>query len=287
MPRGRLTSQSSIPCPYRGVFGATRPRWLNDLALPPGPMPARQGVRPLKAWRYVGVFGPELMLCAASVRIGAARQTFSAIWDRTAVRLHERTVLGGGAVRLEPGRLVIADGSVEVDLRLAETAGIETVCPSGSSYAWTRKQGGIRASGTVRIAGTAFHLDARAVIDDTAAYYPRHTTWRWSAGVGIATDGRGVAWNLVDGVNDPPEHSERTVWLQGVAFEPPPCTISADLLRVDELRFRPEAVRERRENLALIRSYYRQPFGTFGGELPDGIELHEGYGVMESHDVWW
>ena len=36
-----------------------------------------------------------------------------------------------------------------------------------------------------------------------------------------------------------------------------------------------------------MRSRYRQPFGTFSGELPGGIELAEGYGVMEDHDVHW
>jgi hypothetical protein len=39
-------------------------------------------------------------------------------------------------------------------------------------------------------------------------------------------------------------------------------------------------------NMVLMRSDYRQPFGTFAGTLP-GIELAEGYGVMETHDVWW
>jgi hypothetical protein len=36
-----------------------------------------------------------------------------------------------------------------------------------------------------------------------------------------------------------------------------------------------------------MRSDYRQPFGTFAGTLPGGIELAEGYGVMEEHDVRW
>ena len=36
-----------------------------------------------------------------------------------------------------------------------------------------------------------------------------------------------------------------------------------------------------------MRSRYRQPFGTFEGELPGGFRLAEGYGVMEEHDVLW
>jgi Protein of unknown function (DUF2804) len=281
-----LTSQSIIP-PYRGTFGAPRPARLSTLALPPAPMPARDGLRPLKAWRYVGVFGPELMLCAARVRIGPARQTFWMIWDRAGVRLRESTGLGGGSVRLEPGLVSIAGAGVEAELRFEETAGLETVGPAGSSYAWTRKQGGVPVHGTARIDGIALAVDGRAVIDDTAAYYPRHTTWRWSAGVGLTQDGRELAWNLVSGVNDPPRSSERTVWIEGVPFEVGPCSFAEDLTSVNGLRFRAEATRERRENLLLVRSRYRQPFGTFTGELPDGTALAEGYGVMEFHDVHW
>ena len=35
-----------------------------------------RGRRPLKRWRYVGVFCEELMACAALVQVGPARQTF-------------------------------------------------------------------------------------------------------------------------------------------------------------------------------------------------------------------
>jgi hypothetical protein len=253
-------------------------------------MPSRSRLRPLKAWRYVGVFGADVMLCVGTVRIGPARQAFWAVWDRA--RLRERTVLGRGRVALPCGRVSVADGDVEIDLELEETDGIETVCPSGLSYAWTRKQGGIRAYGTVRLSGVEHTVAARAVIDDTAAYYERHTRWRWSAGVGVAADGRELAWNLVAGVNDPARGSERTVWIDGAGREVGPSTFSDDLTGLafaegGALRFAAEAVRERNENLLLVRSRYRQPFGTFTGELPGRVSLLEGYGVMEEHDVWW
>jgi hypothetical protein len=273
--------------PYRGRFGDPRPEALGSLALPPALMPPRQGLRPLKAWRYVGVYGPELMLCIGSVRIGPARQAFWAVWDRGSERLLERTAVGRGGVRLRTGRAQVVDGPVTVELELQETAGIETICRSGDGYAWTRKQGGIRARGTVHLNDRLHSVDAAAVIDDTAAYYERHTSWLWSAGVGAATDGRPVAWNLVSGVNDPTRHSERTVWVDGEPAEAPPSTFAPDLSTVDELRFEAEAMRERRDNLLLIRSTYRQPFGSFSGQLPGGVELANGYGVMEAHDVWW
>jgi hypothetical protein len=242
-------------------------------------MPSHDRGRPLKAWRYVGIYGQDFMICAAVVRIGPTRQSFWAVWDRH--RLRQRTSLSCRGVRMDHGRLRIPE--LQLDVRLEEHPGIETVCPTGSSYAWTRKQGGITARGF--LGGSP--IASRAIIDDTAAYYARHTSWRWSAGVGRAVDGREVAWNLVAGVNDPPHQSERTVWVDGEPFEAPRCDFADDLTSVDGLRFKAEATRERRDNLILVRSRYRQPFGTFEGELPDGLTLAEGYGVMEEHDAWW
>lgn len=278
---------TKLALPYRGTFGDRRPDALCTLPLPPGPMPARDGLRPLKSWRYVGAYGPELMLCAASVRIGPARQAFWAVWDRGSGRLYERTAIGRGRVRLEHGRVrVIGDRGVSIDLELEEVAGVEAVCPSGESYAWTRKQGGVPARGTVSIDGVGRAFDGRVVIDDTAGYYERHTRWRWSAGIGESRDGRPLAWNLVEGVNDPPSGSERTVWIDGEPHEPGPVSFAADLSAVGGLRFTAEATRESRQNLGLVRSAYRQPFGAFYGEI-GGVELAHGYGVMEEHDVWW
>jgi len=273
--------------PYRGTFGDPRPAGLGHLALPPAPMPPRQGLRPLKSWRYVGIFGPELMLCLASVRIGPGRQAFWAVWDRRGRRLHERTAIGRGAVELELGRArVNADRGVTIDLELEEAPGVETVCASGDSYAWTRKQGGIAVHGTVTLAGTRHALEGRAVVDDTAGYYERHTRWRWCAGVGKSADGRKLAWNLVEGVNDPPAGSERTLWVDGAPRELEPSRFAPGLTAVGGLRFSAEATRVSRQDLILLRSSYRQPFGTFEGEI-GGIELAHGYGVMEDHDVWW
>ena len=40
--------------------------------------------------------------------------------------------------------------------------------------------------------------------------------------------------------------------------------------------------------MVLVRSSYRQPFGTYAGELPGGLgTLAEGFGVMERHEAWW
>jgi hypothetical protein len=257
-------------------------------------MPVLRGTRPLKRWRYVGVFCEELMLCAGDAYVGPARQTWWAVWDRAERRLYEHTArLRHRHVGLEPGRLRIRAADVDVDLDVDEQAGVETVCPDGRAYVWTRKQAGVPAHGRVTLGGREIHLDdALAVVDDTAGYHARHTAWRWSAGVGEGPDGQPLAWNLVEGVNDPLRGSERSLWVDGVPRELSPVTFDPQLewLRFSdgaELRFACEAERARSDNLVLIRSEYRQPFGTFSGTFPDGVALAHGLGVMERHSALW
>ena len=96
-----------------------------------------------------------------------------------------------------------------------------------------------------------------------------------------------VAWNLVDGVHDGAEASERTVWIDGRPREVEPQLFAADLSRVGDLAFSRWSTREHVMSLGVVRSRYLQPFGTFSGELPGGLTLAEGYGVMEDHDVRW
>lgn len=296
---GAATGDPFVPGPfgpYRGRYGATRPAAITSLALPPARMPLRRGTRPLKQWRYVGVYGDQLMLCVGAVRVGLAQQSFWAVWSRACeARLRERTRLSHRGVVLgmdRPGRVQVRDEGVEIDLLLDEVDGVETVCPHGGAYAWTRKQGGVRAHGEVVLDGVAHALDACAIVDDSAGYHARHTAWRWSAGVGRTDDGRDAAWNLVEGINDPLTGSERTVWLDGAPLETAPAHFAPDLSGVSTddgtaLRFAAEAVREREENMLLVRSSYRQPFGTFSGTLPGGIALAEGFGVMEQHTAVW
>jgi Domain of unknown function (DUF2804), C-terminal len=264
-------------------------------------MPLLRGARPLKRWRYVGVFCEELMLCAARVQVGPARQSFWALFTRADSRLRERThtLMGRGSVELapggpsEPGHLRVRDGAVRIDLALQEEAGWETTCPHGAKYVWTRKQAGIRAHGTLAVDDGAIRsIDALAVVDDTAGYHARATEWRWAAGIGVDPAGRPLAFNLVEGVNDPPTGSERAVWVEGVPHEVPPVSFAADLAQIvagdgSALRFTAEAQRARHENLLLVRSYYRAPFGTFSGTLPGGLELAHGLGVVEHHRARW
>ena len=257
------------------------------LPLPPARMPRWQGLRPLKRWRYVGVYGPELQLCIGDARIGPAAVRWWAIAE-PGRPLRE----GRRGIELGPGTARVRDGGVEIEIGVEEREPVETATAYGRSFAWTAKQADVPARGTVRIDGRVVEVDSRAAVDVSAGYHPRHTAWKWSAGVGTLTDGRSVGWNLVTGIHDSARSSERTIWLDGQATEVDPVAFTDDLTSIrfasgEELGFREWAAREDRTNLLVMRSYYRQPFGTFEGELASGLRLVEGYGVMEAHEVWW
>lgn len=250
------------------------------------------GRRPLKRWRYVGAYGPELMLCAGDARIGPLRQRFWAAATPDGRVLERTALLGSGGVRIEGSRVAIDAPGLRARLEVHEQRGVVTVSRHGGSYIWTRKQAGVSVDGLVELHGRPIQLHCEGVVDDSAGYHARHTVWSWSAGVGRAADGGRVAWNLVAGVHDDPRASERSVWVDGEPRELAPVQFAQDLSSIrfsegGELRFSEWGAREDSTNALLLRSAYRQPFGTFEGELPGGVKLERGYGVMESHDVWW
>jgi hypothetical protein len=206
-----------------------------------------------KSWRWLGGFGPDVMLCVASARVGPARAAWWAVWDGRELREGRRA--GRPDLAFAPGRAIEA-----------------TTGPT-----WTRKTPG-RVTGMV--GGRA--VDLPALLDESAGRHPRHTAWLWSAGAGVAESGAAVVWNLVAGMHP----GENTVWVDGEphAVDPPPF----DGLRgVAGLTFSAQATRARRENWLIIASDYEQPFGTFTGELPVAGRLREGWGVMERHEARW
>jgi hypothetical protein len=294
--------------PWRGP-GPGRPQ---ELPLPPQKLPVRRGGRLRKQWRYTAAFADELMVCAARVRVGPLGQTFWAVCDRETGQMWERTRMrlpgargevwteveeregvrdhapdAGATVRID------AEGEgVRAFMRFDGGTWVESVCPTPEGqYVWTRKRVGVPVSCDVRIGDRRWRVDARGVEDESEGYHPHHTTWSWSAAIGRATDGRAIGWNLVSGVNDPPERSERAVWLDGDPFEPAPVRFEElDAIEFDDgarLVFSPEFERRRAERLPLVRYSYRQPFGSFSGSLPGGIEIDRALGVMEFHDATW
>jgi hypothetical protein len=150
---------------------------------------------------------------------------------------------------------------------------------------WTRKTP-VAVRGEVRVGGRVLAVDAEGLLDESGGRHPRHTAWRWSAGVGQTPAGARVTWNLVAGLHDRPGDCELAVWIDGAAHPLDPVAFDG-LAGVGGLQFTAEATRARRENLVLIASDYEQPFGRFAGELPVAGALREGWGVMERHAARW
>ncbi len=299
IPSAASANQPEVPAggplSWRGP-GEGRP----DLPLPPARLPLFQGRQARKVWRYVGFYGDEVMLCAAVVRIGIFDHTFWSVWDRTADRgesrvfEHTRLRPGRPEVVLDGPRVQIRTDEVKADLRFGESEPIEVVSPSGRAWGWTRKRAGVPVNGTIEAAGKVFKVDGFGVDDESAGFHARQTAWFWSAGIGIAADGRALGWNLTEGINDAPVRSERAVWVDGVPHEPAPVRfdgLEAVSFEGDVdgpgLRFNSGgAERRRRDNFGLIRSNYVHRFGTFTGRL-DGMEIASAAGVMEEHDAVW
>jgi len=240
-------------------------------------LPLFRGLRPLKKWRYLGVYGADVQMCVGIARIGGAYQAFWAVHNRVTDTFRDRAALWPIVAFDEKSARF--DG-VDVAYQRAGDP-IEVVSLHGTYPIWTRKT-------PVRITGTidGISIDSHGLLDETAGHHARVTQWSWSAGCGTSDSGAAVTWNLVDGVHDSPTNSERTIWIDGVPREVEPAEFSADLSRVGDLRFHAESERSRHDRMIVIDSKYRQPFGTFTGSLA-GVTLRDGYGVMERHDARW
>lgn len=245
-----------------------------------------------KSWRYVGVFAEQLMLCAARVQVGPLKQSFWVLLDRESGRQWSHTALlpGSEQVTLAGARLEIDGPGLRASLWLGEVDPIEVTCPSGRASAWTRKRAGMPVEGTVEIPGRRWQIAGRGIDDESVGHHQRHTHWRWSAGAGESVEGRNLAWNLVEGINDPSQGSERAIWVDGEPTEPPPVRFRGlDGIELPDgatLDFDPESEHKRNDNYLLIRSRYRHRFGSFSGVL-GGLTLASGLGVMEEHDALW
>ena len=106
-------------------------------------------------------------------------------------------------------------------------------------------------------------------------------------GVGESPDGVALAWNLVAGVNDPPDAvSERAVWVAGEPHEAPPVSFAADLSQItcedgSELRFlRRGRAQPQREPADRAAATTARPSAPSRGPFPAGSRSRTG-------SAWW
>ena len=221
-PRGPAASARSDAAPLQG-------RQPQALALPRRVLRRGDGLRGARQRRsgladVLGGLGPRRARAHRAHRHAPARRSRRGLVRGRRGRVRSTT-------RPTRARLVRIEathpeaGPVRGFLRTGGGTWAECVCANGEDgFVWTRKRV-VRVEVDVRFGERRIRCNARGVEDESAGYHPTHTVWSWSAGVGILTDGREVGWNLVEGVNDPPERSERAIWVDGEPFEPGPVDV--------------------------------------------------------------
>jgi hypothetical protein len=279
---------SPIDQPYRGP-AAGRPQ---GIPLPPDPMPLFRHWHLRKRWHYVTLWSSELIACANVAKVGPLRQEYWAVWDRTRKRLWKGSHAFRHRVDPKPGRLVVGDRDVAIDVTLGPLESFEAYRPEGSVYIWGRKDYGEYGSGTIRLGEESRRFEGAVFVDFSAGYYARRTKWRWMAGSGTDKQGGRVSWTGIVGLLDTPQSSERTFWAAAPGVEIGPVVFSDDLTEMTfaeggSIVFEEEAVLSIRRNFLIIRSDYAHAFGKYSGTLPGGIEMPEGYGVRERFDGLW
>ena len=162
---------------------------------------------------------------------------------------------------------------------LDEGTGVEVVSPHGRSYIWTRKQAGRRgARARCGWAAASCASTARSASSTSPPATTRGTPrGAGRPGIGVARDGR--RGGLEPGRRRARRAARRasarcgstasrTRWSRWSS--PPTCRRWAGCAS------REWSAREDHTNRLVMRSDYRQPFGSFSGALPGGCELERG-----------
>ncbi len=283
-----MSAVAPLDKPYRGP-GAGRPR---GVPLPPDPLPLFRSGTLRKRWHYVSFWSPDVLVCATHVHVGPIAQEYWGVLDRRDQRFREGSHYLKRRVSLLPGRLTVDDGDVSIDLPFAPADEFEVYRPEGAAYIWSHKQFCARATAEIRLGSTNRRAHGAVFVDVNDGYHPRYTRWRWSAGAGTDQRGRAVAWSAIVGLFDSAQHSERTLWIDGVGSEIGPVRFSDDLRSVSfseggTLAFHQEANLRKRVGLFLIKTRYDHAFGSYEGSLPGGITLRDAVGVRERQDALW
>ena len=180
----------------------------------------------------------EFALCAARVKVGPA--TFWAIYDRQADHLLEQTVNPWPGARSEvwsedgegAGITFAHNGGSVVRIEAEHPEAGAVRCFLGPDPGLGRgrvpEQPCLRLDPQAGRAGCLRHPDRRPAHRGgdwhrgrVGRLPPRHTVWSWSAGR-RAPDGRPVGRLEPGDANDPPERSERAIWVDGEPLEPGP-----------------------------------------------------------------
>ncbi len=261
----------------------------------PGPAPSTDarsgmGTRPLKRWRYVGVYTPELMLCVGDARIGGVPQRWWAVALPDG-QLRERTTIGRGGVTGGPRSRARPGAGRQIDLELESASPRWRPCPRRAA-----PTSGPPSSAAVPVRGQRGGRWQRA-----RASMPRPASWTTPPATTRATPSGGgrPAWGdsptaarwagtWWTGIHDSPSDSERTVWVDGEPREVGPVEFARRPVggRRPALH-RVVGARGERATCCYCARATASRSAPSRASCPAACELAEGYGVMEEHEAWW
>src|SRR5438132_6704144 len=128
--------------PYRGPAQG-RP---DAVPLPPKHLGLFRKWQLRKSWHYVTFWSPDLLLCAATVKVGFINQQYWAVWDRAQGLFRSNFHFLRRRVHLSPGQAQVEDVSkvqgdrVTVEVSFEPVDEFEVYRPEGRAYIWSHKQ---------------------------------------------------------------------------------------------------------------------------------------------------
>ena len=219
-----------------------------------------------------------------------------------------------GSIRLDndvlsgPRKITVQSQGLKIDVELPDNSEEFTplaLCSRNGlrGFNYTHKAAGLPATGAVEVDGRKMELSEQAlgVVDWTAGCAAHETYWNWASAAGMQKNGKVLGLNLVSGINET-AYTENVIWFDGKPikvdimhfdydYKDPmqPWKIRSNDGKVD-LEFTPESERREDKNVLFIASKFRQPFGSFEGQVKIGgkkTQIDSLYGFVEEHFVRW
>jgi len=295
-----------------------------------------------KRWCYLGIINPDIIFGCAVIHLGYISSAFVFGFDRKESRMIEHAPvffpLGQVCFDRSPeagvtsyqslrGRLCITHDqtackktvnagfylpgrSIKAEIEMTEPDGgllpmHFLMAMKDKRPAFTTKSAGLKAKGKIMLNRKPFNLDPEntfAVFDWTHGFYPRHTSWNWACGAGVAHDGTKIGFNFSSGVYEN-DLLENTIWINGkpegtgemiFTYDPQNPLLPWQIKSLDgliTLTFTPEGIRRANDTLFIIKSRFIQPCGSFEGSIKTGetspIHFSNVGGVVEEHHAKW
>lgn len=202
-------------------------------------------------------------------------------------------------------------GKLGLEARFDESAGgfePMSICTRIGRNGWVyaHKVAALPVSGHIECKGRLYDLEdckAYGHHDFSAGYMRRETFWNWACFSGPSIDGQDLGLNVSCGVNET-SYSENCYWLNGKLHTLGLCQFDYDWdspMNSDwhisnhdgrlDMVFTPEGAHLEKLNLGIIKSDFKQIFGSFSGRIihPDGnsLEVLAMPGFVEDQYAKW